>query len=302
MIVVAGEALVDRVVPDHAGGTTSYPGGSPLNVAVGLGRLGVEVTLVTELGDDADGQLIRGHLQDAGVRAEVVQAARTSSALADLNGPEPVYDFDLSWTLPTVALPPCAALHVGSLAVLTAPGRDGVADLVAQALAAHSFVSYDLNLRSGDLDVAASTHLHAVADAATVVKLSDRDADLLAPGAPVDEIAQAFLGERTRLVVLTRGSAGATAYTATMEVSVPAPTVTVVDTIGAGDAFTAGLLAALSTDGFALPWHRTELTSKLSAAVELAALSCTRAGADPLWRAELRPDWPAASGSGDSPA
>lgn len=296
MIVVAGEALVD-LVPDGSGGTTSRPGGSPLNVAVGLGRLGCEVTLITELGDDPAGRLVRDHLDGAGVRAEVVPALRTSSARAELSGPDPVYDLDLVWDLPSLALPHCSALHVGSLAVLTSPGRDGVIDLVGQATRSHTFISYDLNLRSADRDDAASAHLDHVAAASTLVKLSEQDAALLAPGIDPDEVAQAFLGEQTRLVVLTRGAAGATAYTAFVEASVPGTPVEVVDTIGAGDAFMAGLLAALAGDGFALPRSREHLTRTMSAALEVAALSCTRAGADPPWRADLAPSWPGAPSS-----
>lgn len=293
MIVVAGEALVDLVTGED-GAPTAYPGGSPLNVAVGLGRLGLEVTLLTEYADDPYGALLRDHLKRSGVIVDASPTERTSTAAADLSGADPVYELEVSWGLPALGLPGCAALHVGSLGVLTAPGRDGVAHLVGQAIADGCFLSYDLNLRSGDLDQVATAHLHETAAAAHLVKLSAEDAALLAPGVAIDDVAQSFLGERTRLVVLTRGAEGATAYTARAEVSVPAPAVAVVDTIGAGDAFTAGLLAALAVDDFALPWNRNDLAGKLDAAAQVAALSCTRRGADLPWRADLPTPWPAA--------
>jgi fructokinase len=285
VIVVVGEALVDVVGDDR------HPGGSPLNVAVGLGRLGVEVTLISEYADDADGALLRDHLRASGVRGAISVTARTGTAVADLSGPDPAYALDVPWTLPPTALPACDALHIGSIAALAPPGADAVAGLVAQVAADGCFLSYDLNLRTPP-QAPASTRLHDLAAAAHLVKLSVQDAGLLAPGIEPDEVAQAFLGERTRMVVLTRGARGATLFTARAEVSLPASVVDAVDAIGAGDAATAGLLAALAENGFTVPWRREDLAALLSAAMQVAALSCTRAGAEPPWREELPPTWP----------
>ena len=129
--------------------------------------------------------------------------------------------------------------------------------------------------------------------------LSDQDIDALHPGADATLIARSLLGgERTSLVVLTRGPAGATAYTENAEVTVPAAPVEVVDTVGAGDAFTAAMLAVLFEQGAfgaygaGLPDDETTLRRLLVAASSAAAISCGRRGAEPATRSELPPDWP----------
>ncbi len=279
MIVVVGESLVD-VSPDG----TSSVGGSPLNVAVGLARLEVPVLLVTELGDDADGRRVAGHLHAAGVEVEATPSPRTASARV-LAGEEPTYDLDVTWSLPGQELQACDALHVGSLGTVLEPGRDSVVDLVEQAWARDVFVSYDPNVRDPLLEDPDQGRgdVEAIAGRAALVRLSEQDVALLWPGADPGDIAGSLLdGESTRLVVLTRGAAGASAFTAEYRVDVPAPVVTVVDTVGAGDAFTAGVLAHLYEDGSfsrGLPETVEALEALLTAGVVAAAECCTHAGA-----------------------
>jgi fructokinase len=281
VIVVAGESLVDV----RADGTESV-GGSPLNVAVGLARLDVPALLVTELGDDDRGARARAHLLAAGVEVDASPARRTSVA-AVLPGDEPTYRLDATWTLPGRTLPACDALHVGSLGTVLEPGRDSVLDLVEQAWARDVPVSYDPNVRGPLLDDPEQGRgdVEALAARAALVKLSEQDVALLWPGADPDDIARSLLGEATRLVVLTRGAAGATAFSAQARADVAAPAVAVVDTVGAGDAFTAGLLAhlydgdALSAHAGGLPADPDALTRALQVAVAVAAEACARAGA-----------------------
>jgi fructokinase len=280
VIVVVGESLID-VSPDGK----EHVGGSPLNVAVGLARAEVPTLLLTEFGDDAYGARIEAHLQDSGVLLEVAATARTSSAWVVATGPDPTYDLDVTWTLPGSILPACDALHVGSLGTVVEPGRDSVLDLVEQAWARDVFVSYDPNVRApllADPDQG-RRDVEAIAGRAALVKLSEQDVALLWPGADPGDIAGSLLdGESTRLVVLTRGPEGASAFTAEYRVDVPAPVVTVVDTVGAGDAFTAALLIHLYEDGSlsrGLPETVEGLETLLSSAVQVAAACCTRAGA-----------------------
>lgn len=302
MILVVGEALVDVVVDTH-GTVTEAPGGSPLNVAVGLSRLGVSTTLLTELGDDARGRLVAGHVRDSGVTlvAGPPASGDTATATARLGADGSAdYEFALDWTLPRSPLPDCDGLHVGSLGALLSPGRDSVADLVAQAVQRDLFVSYDVNLRETHLGDAFATRgvVRELAAQATLVKLSDEDALLLEPQYDPADVARHLLAAgRTRLVVLTRGAHGATAYLPGIEVTESPTRVTPVDTVGAGDAFMAALLAQLHAtplpaqeSSLALTRHLGRL---LAGANLVAAITCGRRGADPPRRDELPERWPA---------
>ena len=149
--VAVGEALVDIVVP-HTGETTVAPGGSPLNVAVGLSRLGLDAVLLTQIGDDERAQVIRAHLEASQVRlapGSVLPGFATSAATARLDEHGAAsYDFDLEWSLPAAALPEEAvALHVGSIGAALRPGRASVMDLVEQAVARDLLVTFDPNAR-----------------------------------------------------------------------------------------------------------------------------------------------------------
>lgn len=253
--LVVGEALVDVVVgPD--GVRRERPGGSPANVAVGLARSGHPTSLLTSYGRDRFGDLIDRHLTAAGV--QVLRHDRpTSSAIATIDATGAAhYDFDLRWELGDHAVPLVDLVHTGSVAAVLEPGADAVRRLVAAARR-HATVSYDVNARpdlTGPPEQARAA-VSAVAALADVVKASDEDLAWLFPSADHDpehglEAAAAHwlaasAPTQCRAVVVTRGAGGATALTPQLRVDVPAPTVEVVDTIGAGDAFMAGMLGAL---------------------------------------------------------
>ena len=302
MIVVVGEALVDVVV-DPDGSSTESVGGSPLNVAVGLGRLGSEAVLLTAVGDDERGRRVVEHVTGSGARilASTSATGRTSVATATVD-PAGIasYDFDLEWDLPRQELPVGQALHVGSLGTVLEPGRGSVVDLTEQARARDLFVSYDVNLRDSFVQDAVGTYrdVRALGARCTLVKLSDEDAELLDPAVDPDEVARTLLdGQRTDLVILTRGASGATAFTSGATADARPRPVEVVDTVGAGDAFMAAVLAQLDELGAfdrpdRLPRDRAALERLLRGAVEVAAITCERRGADPPRRQELPPSWP----------
>ncbi len=296
MFVVVGEALVDLVV-SSSGGSPS-PGGSPLNVAVGLARLGVDTLLMTEIGDDAHGRLLLDHVRASGVAvdsASVVPGLRTSSATATLDEHGAAsYSFDLRWTLGPRTLPPDAeALHVGSLGAALRPGRDHVVDLLAQARGAGLLVSFDPNARPSLTPDAerAWQDVRDVAADADLVKLSDEDLDFLQPGATPADVADLLIGDCTRLVVVTSGGSSAFAASPLGQVEVSARPVDVVDTVGAGDSFMAALLAIAVRHGLdGLDGSRLE--GYVRAAHEAAAVTVSRRGADPPRRTELPAAWP----------
>lgn len=300
MIVVVGESLVD--VTEDGDETV---GGSPFNVAVALGRLEVPALLITETGTDERASRIVEQLQASDVElvASPTGDGRTPTATVLLDDGDPHYAVDLTWQLPHQELPDCDALHVGSLGTVLEPGRDTVLDLVEQAWARDVFVSYDPNVRAGHL----TDHDHdqawgdieSLADRAQLVKLSEQDIAFLHPGADPAQIARSLLtGDRTELVILTRGGDGATAFAEGVEVSVPGIEVEVADTVGAGDAFTAAVLAVLLESGSfghfgpGVPRDAARLEHLLRAAVEVAGLSCSRPGAAAPLRSELPARWP----------
>ncbi|WP_051944547.1 PfkB family carbohydrate kinase [Streptacidiphilus rugosus] len=295
-VAVIGEALVDLVWPNGATTLSAHAGGSPANVALGLRRLDRPVTLLTSWGEDAPGGLVAEHLAAAGLRVRRAPDAsgRTMIALAHLDPGTGAADYDFLTAWDPVAFPlepEVTLLHTGSLAVVIEPG----ATLVAETCAAFRgepgrAVSVDLNVRPAvqpDRDAYRAAAARVV-EAADVVKASDEDLTWLWPDRTPEEAARGLLTLGPRLVVLTRGGAGALALTAGHRAEIPAPRVAVVDTIGAGDAFQSSLLDGLfDAAGIRLPESADELTALLRRCVVAGALACTRPGAQPPTRAEL---------------
>lgn len=296
VITVVGEALVDIVTSSAGGPTRAHPGGSPANVALGLARQDLPVVLVTRLGTDSYGDLVREHLTGNGVRLADgwSSPAATSTALARLDEQgRASYEFDITWDVRDLALPAGAtAMHTGSLATLLAPGRDGVVDLMSAAREAGVVVSYDPNVRPGlipdrDAFLADVEHLVTMAD---MVKLSEEDAEWLWPG---EDFTARARGWDRPLTLMTRGSDGALAITPEHSMPLPGVAVDLVDTVGAGDAFTAGLLAALHRAGLLTPGGlrdagEPELAAVAAEAILVAALTCARPGADPPTLPQVR--------------
>ncbi|WP_019134994.1 carbohydrate kinase family protein [Cellulomonas massiliensis] len=300
--LVVGEALVDVVArPD--GTRAEHPGGSPANVALGLGRLGRRVDLLTWLAPDGAGDLVRAHLEASGVR--VLRGDRTpattplATAHLDAAGVA-TYEFDLTWDLPDAwdedGRPPLV-VHTGSIATVLEPGGAKVLRLVEQRRAT-STVTYDPNLRPALMGSPehARPQVEAFVRAADVVKVSDEDLAWLHPGVAPAEIAETWARSGPALVVVTHGGEGAFAVTgAGARLQVPAPAVTVADTVGAGDSFMGGLVDGLWTAGL-LGADRREALADVSAevveavlarCVRIAAITVSRAGANPPTAAEL---------------
>ncbi len=274
-------------------------------MAVGLARLDIPTTLISQVGHDERGGVVVQHVTGSGAEIVAVPTStgRTSVATAHLDATGAAsYEFDLEWTLPRQELPPCRALHVGSLGTMLEPGRESVRDLVEQANGREIFVSYDANLRESFLDdrERAWREVQSLGARCTLVKLSDEDAELLRPDSDPDDVARTLSqGERTRLVLLTRGPKGGTAFADGVEISGQPRPVEVVDTVGAGDAFMAATLAqladldAFSHPGPGIPLDEVSLGRLVRGSIEVAALTCERRGANPPRRQDLPAGWPA---------
>lgn len=294
-VTVAGEALVDVVhgdaghdVPDHGGTAREVPGGSPANVALGLARLGCDVEFATRLGDDDRGRRIADHLRASGVRLAPgsVGAGRTSSATVRL-GPDgqPRYEFDIVSDLPELTGTP-AWLHVGSIAAFLEPGAGRVVDAARRTAAAGGSVSFDPNIRPALLGprVEAVARVEELAALAAVVKLSDEDAAWLWPDlGDTDAVLDRILALGAGFAVLTAGAAGSVLATATHRVHVPAASTSVVDTVGAGDTYSAALIWQLARSPHAATDAHPHVGARLDdlddAALTELGRTCSRAAA-----------------------
>lgn len=289
-VVVVGEALVDIVVTARR--TVEHPGGSPANVAYGLGRLGVDTALMTSIGDDHHAAVIEEHLRSAGVSllpGSTVRG-RTATATATLaTDGSAHYDFDIRWDLPRFvpsALP--KILHTGSIASFLAPGATVVKELLEQAHK-RCVVTYDPNIRPALLgsQFEAKTVFEELVPFTEVVKLSDEDARWLYPRLSLEESSKRILELGASLVAVTKGAEGSLLTTRDARVAVPSIRSAVVDTIGAGDSYMSALIYGLlmrGADGLA----PSVLQSLGRLASKAAAITVGRPGAHPPTSGELR--------------
>ncbi|MEU8518433.1 carbohydrate kinase [Streptomyces sp. NBC_01216] len=296
MIVVAGESLID-LVPDGSPGPLSplvpRPGGGPYNTAVALARLGADVAFCSRVSTDAFGEALLGGLRAAGVHDGLVQRGPEPTALAVASvGPDGSagYSFHVEGTADRLfALPDSLpdgvrALAFGTCSLALEPGASAYEALLRREAERGTPVLLDPNVRAALIPDAGTYRARFVSwlPHVSVLKLSEEDAAWLG-GTPAQ-----WLGRGPRAVVLTRGAAGLTAYTAAGEVSVPAVGVPVADTIGAGDTVNAALLHGLGDRAVgaldARAWR-----DLLGYAARAAAVTCTRPGAEPPYPHELGP-------------
>ncbi|HVH30555.1 MAG TPA: carbohydrate kinase [bacterium] len=301
-----GEVLIDftPVVEDgRAVGFRMHLGGSPCNVAVALARLGAAVEFVAKASTDLFGNFMIDQLHREGVGVRWLTRARAPSTLAfvALEGKEPSYAFygagAADTLLESADLPAQVAtsmvLHFGSISLLQNPTSRTIIGLV-EKLRGKVLLSFDPNIRPSLVrdEPAYRRTLGQMCAAADIVKLSATDAGWWAPKRALPKLAADILSRGPALVVITQGADGAYARTARVEAQAPAPAVRVVDTVGAGDAFTAALLFTLiehrvTSRATAETIDARSLQAALQVAASAGALTCTRAGADPPRRDEL---------------
>jgi len=290
--LVIGEALID-IVEREGRVTGEHVGGSPLNVAVGLARLGREVDFLTHIGDDARGRRIVDYVESSGVQlvSGSTTANRTPTALATLdeNG-SAQYVFDIDWQLSgTSEVAPPLVAHTGSIATVLEPGCRATAALL-DAYHPSATVTFDPNVRPALIEDgdAARGRIDRLIERCDVVKASDEDMHWLDPNRSPEQVARTWLESGPSVVAVTMGERGAFAICAAGEVRVPAYKVNVVDTVGAGDSFMTGLIDALWELNLLGAERRRDLaaisTEALTGVVRTAALSSAltvgRAGAD----------------------
>jgi fructokinase len=310
IVTVIGEAIVDLLPAGPPRTFQAVPGGSPYNVAVGLARLGHHATLMARLADTALGRILRDHARAEGIDLHAAPQAAEPSTLAVVAldaSARASYDFyldgtaDWQWTAEETGRAPqdTAVLHFGSIASWTPPGDARIVELARRMRdRGDVLVSYDPNVRPGLL----GDHRHgqrvverAIA-LAHLVKASTDDVAWLYPDqdpSTSDEVARHWLGLGATVVVITSAADGACGYTARGgPVRRPALDVAVVDTVGAGDSFSAGLIGSLiSRDGHApaalARCPADQLSGALDDAILVASLNCERRGNDPPTAADV---------------
>ena len=309
MLLSSGDALVDFlpvISVDGRAAAVPVAGGSCLNIAVGMARLGAPAGFAGGISTDLFGRIIADHA--LGSRVDLRYATRsehqTTLAFVRHVGGEPQYAFydeataSRNWTYRRGSIPfvEIEAIHVGSTTLANDKGAAQVLAMIEDANGSTT-ISFDPNCRPNLVGDKAHyvDRMNAFATAADIVRMSDVDFEFLHGGSDYSEKAKSLFAVGTSLVVVTRGIKGAQAWhRAVGPVQVEAPIVDVVDTIGAGDSFQAALLFALRAIGrikrdALAEMNAGELYRALSFASACAAVTCSRTGADPPRQSDVGP-------------
>lgn len=306
MILCCGEALIDMLPRTTTLGEDAYApyaGGAIFNTAIALGRLGVPTGFFTGLSDDMMGDILRKTLAESGVDysyCATLSRPTTVAFVKLVNGHATYafYDEGTAGRMITEAELPdlgddCEALHFGAISLIPEPCGSTYEALLKRE---HDkrVISLDPNIRPGfikDKD-AHMARIRRMAGMADIVKFSDEDLAWFGLEGDEDALARHWLRHGAKLVVVTRGAQGAVGYTAAHKVTVPSERVTVVDTVGAGDTFDAGVLASLKMQNLLTKQQVSALSEDqiakvLALGAKAAAVTVSRAGANPPWAKEI---------------
>jgi fructokinase len=304
MILISGEALIDLIPdPEADDRYDALMGGSPFNVAIGLARLGAPTAFVSRISSDENGERLARALSRDGVDLSLIArdarptmlafvtrgTARTGSRYAFYLD---ATTFDGVWPFPAEWPPSARHLHVGSLAALEPRHGERAVEALTRARQ-HATTSFDPNIRplvTPDRVSVVSLAERQVA-LSSLVKASEEDLEWLYPGRSVEDTLGDWARRGPMFCIATLGGRGAVAYMGAERLSVAAPPIDVVDTVGAGDSFMSALLSAMDRNG-ALgaqnkPPTRERLQDWLDFAAKASAITCTRKGSDPPTLAEV---------------
>ncbi len=298
-IWVCGEVLID-LIPDGSGERFPHVGGGPANTAKALARLGHDVYFIDGISSDKYGQMSRQELLDDEVKLDLALSNDKPTCLAIVSLNEnggatyefeiegtATFDFSDSW-LPDPSRYKPNVLHIGTLVTVIEPAASVLYDWAMQ-VAEFAPIVFDPNVRSVVMDdrdkyLAAVERWVAIS---SVVKVSDDDMAWLYPDQSYAEVAQRWINDGAALVVVTRGADGLVGYTADGSVEVPGVKVDVADTVGAGDTVGAIIVEAMIEKGI-LNLTGDTLQAVLHRAAVAAGITCSRKGAQPPYKHELK--------------
>lgn len=306
MILCCGEALIDMLPRESTQGEPAfapYAGGAVFNSAIALGRLGVPTEFFSGLSSDMFGAQLMAALaaSQVGTRHAAISARPTTLAFVHLVDGHATYVFYDEGTagrmLAETELPELSddieAMLFGAISLIPEPCGSTYEALMRREHG-RRVMMLDPNIRPAFIPDRAShaARIERMMEMADIVKLSDEDLAWFGETSAPEELIASWLRRGPKLIVLTRGSKGAVAFTATRRVEVASQRVAVVDTVGAGDTFNAGLLASLHDQGLLRKDAFDDLSEQaIHAALDLgtraAAVTVSRAGANPPWRHEL---------------
>jgi fructokinase len=300
-IWVCGEVLID-MIPVAPGSEDRLPhvGGGPANTAKALARLGHDVHFIDGISTDQYGLAARKELSDDEVKLDLALTSDkpTCRAIVSLNenggasyefeiDGTATFDFSLEW-LPDPSRYKPNVLHIGTLVTIIQPGADVLYDWALQ-VAEFAPIVFDPNIRPsvmGDRDLYEAA-VEKWAAISSVIKVSDDDLAWLFPDKTVTEVATRWVNDGAALVVVTRGADGLIGFTADGAVEVPGAKITVVDTVGAGDTVGAFIVEAMVEKGI-LTLTGDVLAATLARAAVAAGITCSRKGAQPPYKHELK--------------
>jgi fructokinase len=298
-IWVCGEVLID-LIPGADGVRVAHVGGGPANTAKALARLGHDVQFIDGISTDEYGVAARKELLDDEVKLDLALKSDKPTCLAivslDANGGASyefkidgtaTFDFNLNW-LPDPSRYKPQVLHIGTLVTVIQPGADVLYDWAMQ-VAEFAPIVFDPNIRPsvmGDRDLYEAA-VEKWAALSSVIKVSDDDMAWLYPGQRYEDVAQRWINDGAALVVVTRGSQGVIGITAEGSVEVDGAKITVADTVGAGDTVGAIIVEAMIEKGI-LALTGDVLKAVLHRAAVAAGITCSRKGAQPPYKHELK--------------
>ena len=300
-IWVCGEVLID-LIPVALGSNDRAPhvGGGPANTAKALARLGHDVHFIDGISTDAYGEMSRDELIADEVKLDLAKSSDLPTALAIVSLNESggasyefklddtaTFDFSLDW-LPDPSRYKPNVLHIGTLVTVIQPGADVLYDWALQ-VAEFAPIVFDPNIRPavmGDRDLYEAA-VEKWAAISSVIKVSDDDVAWLFPDQSLDDVAERWVRDGAALVVITRGSEGLIGFTADGAVEVPGVKIVVADTVGAGDTVGAIIVEAMVEKGI-MALTGDVLQDVLHRAAKAAGITCSRPGANPPYKHELK--------------
>ena len=306
MILCCGEALIDFIPSETKSGAAAWEaktGGSVMNTAIALGRLGVKSAFLGGLSRDFLGDELRKSMMAAHVDLSLspMTDRYTILAFVKLEGGQARYSFidegSACRMLSIADLRPLpssvTAIHLGSFPLAIEPCGSAFEALCAREHATR-VIHFDPNIRANLIkdEAAHRARVARIVAMADIVKLSEEDLDWLSPGMAHEDFARDWLDRGAKLVIITRGAQGASGFTRDFRCDLLVRKVKVADTIGAGDTFTAGILCALERAGklskaAIARLDRDSVSAAIGFAIQAAAVTVSRPGADPPWAHEI---------------
>lgn len=306
MILSCGESLIDMLPRQSEDGESAfapYPGGAVFNTAIALGRLGAPAGFFSGMSSDLFGEILTESLAASNVDSSfsVISGRPTTLAFVKLVDGQATYAFYDENTAGRMLHPDdlpdlpdsIGAMFFGGISLMAEPCGSAYEALMAREHA-RRVTMIDPNIRPGFItdEAAYRRRIETMMAMADIVKLSDEDLHWLAGSGDIGSLARSILAKGPKLVCITEGAKGARAFTDMLEVPCASDPVEVADTVGAGDTFNAGVLAALYEQGVLTKQALAQLSEDqleqaLDLGVRAAAITVSRAGANPPWANEL---------------